>query len=300
MSGRPPLVPPETGASGWGSPDDGGAPGWTNTPEYIVSKGGVPPFSPEEGSAPWEPPPRRRGRALPWAIAAFLLAGALIFARYYVFSVRDLRVSGIRYVPLDMVRKTLGLEKNRFYFTLTEEYVKRAVNANRYLQFVSMEKIPPNALLLEVRERWPLAFFTHLGMGYVLSQDATVLEQSRDLSKGSTLIAVYGLQAWGQVVPGAYPQTSDLDQVPRLKAVFAALLEWGFDSQVQSVDVGQSMALSLMTYDGYLVNLGNVSFISAKIGTAQAVITELRRMGAPGGILECAKPGEASFRASQP
>ena len=289
MSRHPKPTPPETGF-----------PPQEAQQHPAAGYGGMVPPYPADGNALGEAPAPRRSRALPWAVAALLFAGVLVYARFGLFTVRDLRVTGIKYVPLDMVKRTLGMDRNLFYLTLTEDYVRRAVNANRYLQFISMEKIPPSSLLLRVKERWPLAFLTHLGMGYVLAQDATVLEQSRDLSKGSPLIAVYGLTVWGHLAPGAAPQASDPDQVPRLRSILAALTEWGFDAQVQSVDVGQQMALSLMTYDGYLVNLGDASNMGAKIGTAQAVVAELRRMGMGGGILECSRPGEASYRASAP
>lgn len=85
-----------------------------------------------------------------------------------------------------------------------------------------------------------------------------------------------------------------------LRELLSELAAWGFDSQVQSIDVAQSFSLSLLTRDGYTVNLEDSELLHAKIGTVQSVVSELRRRQMTGGIIEAAVPGEATYRAEAP
>lgn len=244
-----------------------------------------------------EAPDRRVAGWVKLSAAALLLLGALLFLRYEVFTIRHVRVFGTQQVTWQEVARSAGLDRRPFFFTLGEDEVRRGIGANRYLVFEGMEKVFPNTLVLRVRERKPFAFFTHLGIGYVLAQDGMVLEKSRDLSKGAGLAQVSGLSVWGELDPGTFPQTTDPLKVDGLRELLGELAAWGMDSQVQAVDVAQSFNLSLLTRDGYTVNLGDRERLGAKIGTVQSVITELRRRQMTGGIIEAAVPGEATYRA---
>jgi len=245
-------------------------------------------------------PDRRIGRRVKLGAAILLAAGVLLFLRYEVFTIRHVRVFGTQRIPWQEVARSAGLDRRPFFFLLGEDEVRRGIDANRYLVFEGMEKTFPNTLVLHVRERTPFAFFTHLGIGYVLAQDGMVLEKSRDLGKGAGLALVSGLSVWGELNTGVFPQTTDPLQVDVLRELLSELAVWGFDSQVQSIDVAQSFSLSLLTRDGYTVNLGDSGLLHAKIGTVQSVVSELRRRQMTGGIIEAAVPGEATYRAEAP
>ena len=263
---------------------------------------------PDTEMPPWEDfgssqvpdngPPRSR---LPRIIAFTLLSlGIIFFLRYQVFTISNLRIIGTRYIPWETVAKSAGLDRGLFYFAVNEDEIKESVNANRYLVFEGMELVFPNTLVLQVRERAPFAFFTHLGIGYVISQDGMVLEQSRNLAVGQGLITVSGLSLWGQISPGSFPASTDPSQAEDLVKLFNEFITWGFESQVRSIDIAHNLNLSAMTIDGYTVNLGAAEQLHAKIGTVQSVVSELRRRQMPPGIIEAAMPGEATYRAQTP
>ncbi len=276
---------------------------------------GQDPASPSGSFLPPEPdlPPREEpqdGRdqeggqtrsRLPRIVAYVLIVlGVFFFLRYQVFSISNIRIIGIRNVSRETVIRAAGLDRGLFYFLVNEEAVRNGVNANRYLIYEGMETVFPNAMVLRVSERTPLAFFSHLGIGYVISRDGMVLEQTRDLSSGQGLIAVSGLALWGQISPGSFPSSTDPSQAEGLISLLSELTAWGFGTQVRSVDVAHSLNLSILTFDGHTVNLGSAEQLHAKIGTVQAVVSELRRRQMPPGIIEAAEPGEATYRPLTP
>lgn len=256
----------------------------------------------ESGAAQGEdftPQDQAASRVPKFLLAILVIAALVLLLRYQVFTIRHVVVSGNRLVSIQEVARAAGADRGLFYFTVNEDAIRRGINANRYLVFERMEKIIPNKLHLIVRERRPFAFFTHLGVGYVLAQDGIILEQTRELKDGSGLMHINGLAVWGQQAPGALPASTDPAQAETLLNLLHELELWGFEAQVVSVDIAQSLNLSLHTRDGYAINLGDNTQLHAKIGTVASVVNELRRQGMSGGIIEAARPGEATYRAQQ-
>lgn len=228
-------------------------------------------------------------------LAAVLILAVGLFLRYQVFAIRNVRILGNRFLSPQEIAKSAGLDRSLFYFTINESTIKSGINANRYLVFQKMEKIFPDTLRLEIWERKPFAFFTHLGIGYILAQDGIILEQGRDLAKGQGLIQIYGLAVWGQMSPGGLPATTDPAQIEELLMLFDELDIWSFDEEISQIDLAQPMNISLVTRDEYVINLGGVNDLHAKIGTVQSVVHTLRQRNMPKGIIEATLPGEATY-----
>lgn len=234
---------------------------------------------------------------LPSILALCLAIVAVVFLlRYKVFTVSNLRIDGIRHVSWTTVAKASGLDRGTLFFLVKEDAVREGINANRYLVYLGMEKIFPNTIEIKVYERQPTAFFTHLGMGYVLSEDAVILEETKDLQTGNSLIGISGLSVWGQPMVGTKPYSTDPSQVEVLEELLREIKGWGFEQDVKSIDIAQGMNLTFLTKDAYTIHLGNAEYLHAKVGTVQSVIRERRRQQQPGGIIEAAKPGEATYR----
>ena len=241
---------------------------------------------------------KRNHSRVPKLLGTILIAaGLLFFLRYQVFTIKNVHVTGVRSIPWQTVAKAAGLDQSLLFFTLDEEAVRNGIDSNRYLIFESMEKIFPNTLAIKVTERRPFAFFTHLGVGYILAQDGMILEQTRELRDSKELMTVNGLAVWGQQTPGSMPSSTDPAQAEGMNLLFKELSIWGFDAEINSIDIAQSLSISVQTRDGYTINLGSADQLHAKVGTVASVVNELRRRQMTGGIIEATLPGEATYRA---
>lgn len=230
-------------------------------------------------------------------VAVLVLGAVLMLLRFQVFTIRNVNISGLQTLAPQQVAKAAGLDRGLFYFTLSEEAVRRGINSNRYLVFVSMHKVLPNSLHIKVIERRPYAFFTQLGVGYVMAQDGIILEQTKDLKQGKNLMLVNGLSLWTQQEVGRLPASTDQLQMEILIKVFEELALWQLNQEIEGIDIAQSLNISLQTKDGYTINLGSEKELHAKVGTVVSVLRELRRRQMSGGIIEAARPGEASYLA---
>lgn len=242
------------------------------------------------------PPAKKRLRN----ILILVLAVAVIWLlRFQVLTIRSINVTGTSMEIWQSVAKDAGLDRSLFYFSVNEGKIREGINASRYLIYESMNKIFPNTLQIKVQQRRPFAFFTHLGIGYVLAKDGIILEQTRELKDGENLIQINGLAVWGQQSPGAIPSSTDPAQMLSLQDLFLELSAWDFAREVSSIDIAQSLALSMHTKDGYSINLGGAEQLHAKIGTVASVIQELRRRQLPAGVIEATRPGEATYLARE-
>lgn len=294
----PEARPPDTG------PNSAAMPPSVMPPDQYA-QGAMDPFSgiQEEGLFHEEgidDSPRRKNRGKIWVSALLAFIAVLFVLRYQVFTITHVRVSGNRNIPWQTVAQAAGLDRGLFYFTVNEDEIRDGINAHRYLIYRGMEKIPPNTLALTVTERQPAAFFTHLGIGFVIASDGMILEKTSSLDAGGELIAVSGLAFWGQLTPGMMPATTDGSQVEMLVLLLKELDNWAFAGEISSIDIAQDLNLSLVTKDGFTVNLGSAENLHAKVGTVQAVVMELRRRQMTGGMIGATVPGEASYRPPLP
>ena len=161
---QPPPRPPETNQA---------------LPEPIYQEQDWEQLPAEEDIPPSFKSPARRIFRLAVILVSFLVL--LFVLRYHVFTISRVQVVGNHAITWQEVARSAGLERKLLYFTVNEDEIADGVNANRYLAYMGMEKVFPNMLILYIRERIPSAFFTHLGVGFVMADDGMILEKSRDL-----------------------------------------------------------------------------------------------------------------------
>ena len=279
---QPPPRPPETNQA---------------LPEPIYQEQDWEQLPAEEDIPPSFKSAARRIFRLAVILVSFLVL--LFVLRYHVFTISRVQVVGNHAITWQEVARSAGLERKLLYFTVNEDEIADGVNANRYLAYMGMEKVFPNMLILYIRERIPSAFFTHLGVGFVMADDGMILEKSRDLALRQGLIEVSGLEIWGQLEMGMFPVGGRAGQLEALVALLREIVEQGYADQVRDVNVSDENSLKMSTTDGYTVHLGNMEALKAKIGTVRAVIGELKRRDLVGGVLEASIPGEATYRASE-
>ena len=214
--------------------------------------------------------------------------------RSVVFTIRNIRVIGTHDVPWQEVALSAGLGPSSNYFSIKEDRLREGINSNRYLIYERMQKIFPNTLILYVKERRPVANIHYIGVSYIMADDGVILSKSRQLDH-KQLMTVSGL-ALRDIREGKSPLSTKIGQIETCINLANELNDQGFSEQVLDINLSEPSRIYLTTRDGFSVHLGDGSFLRAKIGTARAVIEELRRREYTGGVIEATVPGEATYR----
>ena len=126
--------------------------------------------------------PARRGLYTIVCVLVLLTATAVLM-RSQVFRVYDhTEVVGLSSFSREEVLRLAGLTQGTTYFGVNEEIISKGINSNRYLEYEGLEKIWPNMLILEVKERTACVNFLYRGVQYTLADDTTVLESSTNIN----------------------------------------------------------------------------------------------------------------------
>lgn len=270
------------------------------TPEYYpppdIQQRNGPVAEPQGDGMADQRPPMTPERRMLIIVCVLLIGVSLAFLlRGLLFNIRHLRVVGIHRITWQEVARSAGLSSSSNYFGLDEKSIREGINANRYLVYERMQRVPPSTLILYVRERQPIASINYIGIAYIMADDGVILERTRELDKHSDLMTVSGL-VLRDIRLGSVPLSSRINQVETCIALARELHMQGFANQVQDINLSEISSIYMTTRDGFSVHLGDGRDLRPKIGTIRAVIQRLREGGITGGVIEATVPGEATYR----
>lgn len=224
-----------------------------------------------------------------------IVVGLAFLIRGLVFRIKHIRVVGLHNLSWQEVARSAGISSSSNYFGLDEKRIRDGINANRYLVYERMQKIPPSTLVLYVRERRPIASINYIGIAYVMAEDGVILERSRELNEYYGLMTVSGL-ALRDIRIGSVPLSTRFGQIETCIELARELHMQGFGNQVRDINLSEVTRIYLTTRDGFSVHLGDGKYLRAKIGTVRAVIQRLRENGITSGVIEATVPGEVTYR----
>ena len=234
---------------------------------------------PEEKSATesygFAPRPSRRGLYTVLAVIAMLTVAA-IFVRGSWVRIKNTEVTGLITYTKQRVLEEAGITARSTYFNLNEKTIRRGIEDDRYLRYIGMEKLWPNGLILHVQERRRQGNVLFMGVQYVISSDGMVLESSNSINLDNGCAKVTGLDL-RDIRYGAPLVCQDESQLEAMTQLFEEL-------EIQGV-LGEIAEMNLSSLE--------------KVGTVRAVVQELRRRQAQGGMIEATVPGQASYRPIQ-
>lgn len=241
--------------------------------------------------------PQRPGHRGLYTLVAVLvmLTVAAFFVRDQFFKIQSVDIRYVQSISAEEVLSLAGITANTSYFGLNEEKIRTGIESNRYLRFISMEKVWPDGVILNLEERTPCMNILNAGIQYVASRDGMVLESYVSLRLDNGCIKTTGLGI-RDIRVGSRVVCYDEAQLQAVLALMEELDAQGYLDEIAEINLSQMESIYLVTTDGYVANIGDAQELRAKIGTVRAVVTELRNRGLKEGLIEATVPGEASYR----
>lgn len=247
----------------------------------------------QEPSAPSPITPARRMLVI---TCVFVMAISVAFIlRATLFSIRYVRVIGLRNLNWQQVVASAGINSSSNYFGLRENKIKEGINANRYLVYERMQKVFPSSVILYVKERLPVASINYIGVSYIMADDGLILSRVSQSTEESALIRISGL-ALRDIREGKLPLSTKDGQIDNCIALVKEIYRQDFHEEIAEINLSEPASIYMTTRDGYSIHIGDISALRAKIGTLRAVLPKLRSMGRVGGTIEATVWGEATHR----
>lgn len=236
-------------------------------------------------------------------LIVLLLTALVIILNETVFTVRHIQVcleydtsmsSGNKPFTTQEVLSAAGLKTYPNYFLLNEKETERKISENRYLCFISLEKIFPDRMILTVKQRQYRAYLVVMGSVYMMDEEGMLLEKISGKLENIDLITITGIMPKDRTV-GKILVPSDIDQLHAYTAVMGELSNLGILDDYAEMNLSSADDIYLMTKDNYTVHLGNTEEIRPKLKTVMYVLAALRAQGRTGGTLEARTVGEVIY-----
>lgn len=225
---------------------------------------------------------RANTRGRPGLTATLVLLVLLVVGTWIagnsLLVVEDIRVEGNLLLTDQQVVEAAGLQIGQSMLTLDLAAVRAGVNANHYLQFVSLYRDYPSTILLRVRENMPSALIRTMGMLVIIDSRGVVLNQTSQIDLNLDVPFVEGMDL-KSVLVGRALTTQNPVQAQAMQAILGELETQQAMSEISELNMSDLDNLYLVTVDGIQVLLGDTEGLMDKIAMMRATLPEVRNMG---------------------
>lgn len=234
---------------------------------------------------------RRRRTTHPRAVKRVLILLAAVVVLWILsqlfLSIQAIHVKGNRYLSAEQVIQASGLEIGDNLLTLNSGNVRKSINANRYLEFVSLwPGFFPASVTLTVSEHAPRAKLSWMGMLVLIGDNSVVLEHTSTIDlpvhvpeiTGMTLSTIYVGQPITFTIAG---------QSEAMDAVLDALVVQNLTADILQINVAVPDNIFMLTADGLEIYLGSADDMNEKIALIRDTLPRIQaRADGPGGKVD--------------
>ncbi len=193
---------------------------------------------------------RRRGfRLLYQTLSVILILAAVIGGSILFFRVEEIQVVGSTKYSAEQILATAAVEEHSNLLLLPKGAIEKRIQESfPYVDRVTVKRIFPTTVKLEVHECLPLATVQSEGAWWILDADGKLLERTEE-SLASGYIQVPGLTLVSPQV-GAYAQVDEESEAmfQALKGILTALEEGGIYGNANWIDISSHTEVDM----GYL------------------------------------------------
>ena len=211
----------------------------------------------------------------------------LIFAAAFIswdkFTIREIEINGINDVKyLDVINLT-GIEYMNNIFSVNLKDIEKRIAQNPILEVISIKRILPYTIEINVIERKPIAVIKALDKYVVLNNkcialgilDSQIISETT-IIKG-VVITSYKL---GEIIV-----FKSSIKIEKLQKLLFALEKTNTNDLIKDIDFNLTENIKLTTHAGYEIQIGNIENIEKKCNWIKTMIPKLIEKGEIGGVL---------------
>ena len=228
-------------------------------------------------------------------IVVFLLAALTItgFLSYYIFQVTTVEINGLISLSKEDVMESSGIELGQNIFSVNLEEVRSAVSQNPLLEVVSIYRVLPDKIVINLEER-KMKLALPYGNEYVLiDTQGTAISFTTDTTN---CIIIEGISPSG-VSPGSKITALDTYLLFVLRNVVTSFETTPIATEIQTIDLTIPTLVSMKLKSGLTIRVGTVSedTIEEKAGWVTKLYPQLVNEGKRYGTLDISGDRGASY-----
>ncbi|MDO5378561.1 MAG: FtsQ-type POTRA domain-containing protein [Clostridia bacterium] len=207
-------------------------------------------------------------------LAALTVLIVLTFSRLLV--VRSVIVVGNRNLSREEIITQSGVKPGDHLFGPEVSGLKKALEANRYIEYLGYEFDYKGTLTIRISERLGMATVYVLGIYYVTDENGVVLEcagSQYPTGVAGPKVTGIGLDDNSWITVGEKLPVRDETRLEKMCVVLRALEETNMLAMTSQLDVEQDDNLYVMTSEGTKIELGDVTRLETKLLIAREVLS---------------------------
>lgn len=224
-----------------------------------------------------------------------LVLGSTVFSG--LFAVRSIEVRGNTICSDEEVITASGISLGQSIFSVKAKDVQRGINANRYLEYVSVRhNFFPCSVILTVDEHSPVAKMSWLGMLMLIGDDGVVMESTSSIDITVHVPEIVGMTVQQGTAVGHPVVYGVPGQGEAIQSILDALREQGLLTSIVQINISTPDNIALVTDRGLQVLLGEAYRIPEKIEVLRNVLPRVyERDGVSGGVMHISNDISADF-----
>lgn len=214
------------------------------------------------------------------AIALPMLFGVYTFLKFIgssdTFCTKEIIISGTKRIPIEQIRKTIGIKQKEKIYKLDIVAIKEAIKKNALVKDVVVRRQLPDRLIINLTERAPFAIIKESDNKYYEMDIDAVVISKLDSLEGATIPIIEGVKEPKQTfTPGQQLDSTRVNKaISILKTVFVSDIVKYFN--IVRINVGNIRQVVLFTDKNIEIQLGNDD-IEKKLNKLVILLNERRQ-----------------------
>jgi cell division protein FtsQ len=208
--------------------------------------------------------------------ALFIYTYSSILSAPY-FEIREISVRGLKELTEKDILSMANIQPRSNILAVNTEVVAKRVSANPWIKNIYIGREMPNRLVLDVRERTPIALVRQGGNFYLMDVDGFVFKKLGKTDDVDYAI-VTGVNIQEKV------KSALLTDALKLLEMISTAEQYAFLGTVSEVNVDNVFGLSILTDKGLHLKLGRDNF-AGKLRQLSVVLEDLEKRGTKKGHL---------------
>lgn len=210
------------------------------------------------------------------------LAALIVLACSQVFVVRDIMVVGNRNLLREEVITQSGVEIGDNLLSISKQSLERALEKNRYIEYVRHGFDYRGTLTLHIEERMGMAVVYDLGYYYVLDKQGMVLEcagSAYPTGVAGPRVTGFAMETNSRITVGERLPVQDQGQLAAMEHVLSELETTSLLTRISELSVKNTDNLYVLTTDGAKIELGDERSLRTKLLIGREVLTIREQQG---------------------
>ena len=229
------------------------------------------------------------------AIVLFIIAG-IGFLGYKTLKIVNIDVKGNSIVGKEDIISLADIKIGESLLSVSNSKVEENIEKNPYLIFDGMDRVFPDTIVINVKERTPKAVVEYVGSYAEIDSNCYILK-IRDNISDNKLLIIKGIEVKTTTV-GSTIEIDNKYQLNQMKEIIAALEKEEVYDIITEINMTDPNAIVLLTSDGYTVKLGGFENVQYKIRFFKTTRDQLVEMGKKGGTVDVTTGDKAYYEPS--